>query len=94
MPADIAMCSGGDCPQKEHCLRFTGAIYGRQDFFGTPPYLRNVGACAYFMDDRPSEEAIRNYAFNLWEQSGRLDGNHEKNWFRAETELLNLRRSL
>jgi hypothetical protein len=30
----------------------------------------------------------------LWEQSGRLDGNHEENWFRAETELLNLRRSL
>lgn len=93
MPTDIAMCSGGDCPQKEHCLRFTGAIYGRQDFFGTPPYLQNVGNCAYFMDDRPSTEAIRAYAYTLWEKAGRLNGNDEENWLRAEAELLKLRRS-
>lgn len=93
MPADISMCSGGDCPQKEHCLRFTGAVYGRQDFFGMPPYLQSVGACAYFMDDRPSQEAIRAYSYTLWEQTGRLAGNDEENWHRAEAELLNLRRT-
>jgi Protein of unknown function (DUF2934) len=94
MPTDISMCSGGDCPQKAHCLRFTGAIYGRQDFFGTPPYLQAVGQCAYFMDDRPSQEAIRAYAYSLWEQSGRMDGNADDNWQQAEIELLNRRRLL
>ena len=93
MPTDLCMCSGGDCPQKAHCLRFTGAVYGRQDFFGTPPYLQNQGLCAYFLDDRPSEEAIRAYAYTLWQQNGCLEGNHEENWLRAEAHLLNLRRS-
>jgi hypothetical protein len=59
MPTDICMCTGGDCPQKEHCLRFTGAIYGRQDFFGTPPYLQHPNQCEYFLDDRPSPEWAR-----------------------------------
>ena len=94
MPADICMCSGGDCPQKTHCLRFTGAIYGRQDFFGTPPYLQNVGNCASFLDDRPSQEAIRAYSYTLWEQAGGLNGNDEAHWLCAEAELLNRRRFL
>jgi Protein of unknown function (DUF2934) len=88
MSIDICMCSGGDCSQKEHCLRFTGVVYGRQDFFGTPPYLSATGMCEYFLDNRPSVAAIRGYAYALWERSGYLDGCNREHWLQAEIELL------
>ena len=87
------MCSGGDCPQKENCIRFTGAVYGRQDFFGTPPYDVITGACNSFIDDRPSNEAVRVQAYNLWQEAGCPDGRHVEFWLSAEAYLLNLRRN-
>lgn len=89
----MCMCAGGDCLKKDHCLRFTGAIYGRQDFFGTPPYAATTGLCDYFIEDRPSDEAIRAYAYILWQKMGCPEGQHEANWWAAEAHLLNLRRS-
>lgn len=92
MPLDICMCSGGECPQKEHCLRFTGAVYGRQDFFGTPPYINATKYCDYFMDDRPSQALIAQQAYLFWQQEGCPNGKDVDNWLRAETYLLELRR--
>lgn len=92
MPFDICMCLGGDCPQKEHCLRFTGTVYGRQDFFGTPPYISDTKHCDYFMDDRPSHALIRQQAYLFWQQEGCPDGKGVDNWLRAEAYLLELRR--
>ena len=93
MPFDICMCSGGDCPQKDHCLRFTGVIHGRQDFFGIPPYDYQTNGCSYFMDDRPSQEAIQHKAYALWQEAGCPDGQNLTYWFRAETYLIEIKRN-
>jgi Protein of unknown function (DUF2934) len=93
MPLDITMCPGGDCPQKEHCLRFTGVILGKQDFFGTPPYLQNPNACPYFMDDIPTQEAIRQQAYAFWQEENCPVGKDMELWLRAEAHLLQLRRN-
>jgi hypothetical protein len=34
-----------------------------------------------------SEEQIRQRAYELYERRGRQDGNHEADWFTAESEL-------
>jgi Protein of unknown function (DUF2934) len=91
---DVSMCAGGDCPKKTHCLRFTAAVYGRQDFFGTPPYLSDpTRVCPYFMDDRPSEAAIRTEAYLFWERDGCPDGQSEAYWMQAEAYLLARKRN-
>ena len=93
MPLDICMCAGGDCPQKDSCLRFTGAIYGRQDFFGTPPYSQMTGECVFYMDERPTEAAVRRQAHKLWEHDGAPEGKELEYWARAESYLINIRRN-
>lgn len=85
---DICMCAGGECPQKTHCLRFTAVVTGRQDFFGIPPYLNSQTACTFFMDDRPSQIAIRLQAYLFWEKGGCLQGKNVDYWHQAETYLL------
>ena len=93
MPLDICMCSGGNCPQKDSCLRYTGAVYGRQDFFGTPPYSPITEECVYYMDDRPTEAAIRKQAFKLWQHDGSPEGKEMDYWARAEDYLHALKRN-
>ena len=93
MPSDICMCAGGDCPQKVTCLRFTATIYGRQDFFGTPPYLQKAQGCAYYLDERPSHESIKKLAEEYWQNAGYPSGKDLDFWFSAETFLINLRRN-
>ena len=45
--ADISMCKGDDCPQKERCYRFLAKQAKRmQSFFRRPP--RKNGECEYF----------------------------------------------
>ena len=91
---DMCMCAGGDCPQKAQCLRFTGVVYGRQDFFGTPPYINDpMGFCPFFVDDRPSEGVIRQQAYAFWESEGCPHGKDAVYWLRAEAYLLALKRS-
>lgn len=93
MSFDICMCAGGNCPQKDTCLRFTGAVYGRQDFFGIPPYSHITLECVYYMDDRPSEEAVRKQAYKLWQHDGCPEGKESDYWSRAESYLLELKRN-
>lgn len=93
MPIDISMCPGGECPLKDNCLRFTGVIYGRQDFFGTPPYLNQIGDCSYFIDDRPAQEAIQHQSYAFWQEDGCPDGEDLTYWFRAEMYLIELKRN-
>ena len=93
MPLDICMCSGGNCPQKDTCLRFTGAIYGKQDFFGIPPYSPITQECVFYIDETPSEEAVRKQAKKLWQHDGYPEGKESEYWQRAETYLLELKRN-
>jgi hypothetical protein len=88
MPYDITMCKGGDCIIKENCIRFTGIIYGRQDFFGSPPFDKISKKCEHYLDDRPKEELVRQYAYQLWQQQGCLGGNDLEFWYKAEQELI------
>jgi hypothetical protein len=37
--------------------------------------------------DKPTEEHIRSYAHELWEQAGRPDGRQDEFWHQAEREL-------
>jgi hypothetical protein len=88
MPYDITMCTGGDCTLKSNCLRFTGAKYGRQDFFGSVPYNGQDKSCEYLMDDRPKESEVQQYAYQLWQKEGRPVGRDLEHWFRAQKDLL------
>lgn len=36
------------------------------------------------MDDR--DQKVREYAYKIWEDEGRPDGNHEDHWRRAEQQ--------
>jgi hypothetical protein len=46
--ADIAMCSGHNCPIKEDCWRFMAPPERFQSYFGTPPFTEE--GCDYFWD--------------------------------------------
>jgi len=81
------MCSGGDCTLKENCLRHTGTVAGRQDFFGTPPFNREVSTCGYFWDDRPSQARISSLAYKFWQENHCPSGRDLEFWIMAESEL-------
>ncbi len=88
MPYDITMCGAGECPQKNNCIRFTGIIYGRTDFFGTPPYNKTSGICDHFLSDKPKYDFIAKLAFELWQKDGSKSGNDQKYWLEAENILI------
>jgi hypothetical protein len=50
--ADITMCSGGECPMKERCYRFTATKNEwRQSFFlGIP--IKEDKTCDHFWDNQ------------------------------------------
>ncbi len=93
MPYDVSMCTGGDCPLRTNCLRFTGMILARQDFFGSPPYNKTDGTCQHYWDDRPSTAQIQQYAYFIWLAAGKPNGCDIEHWHRAEIELLEKRRN-
>ena len=35
----------------------------------------------------PGEQAIRERAYQIWQQAGALDGSHDEHWAQAESEL-------
>lgn len=40
---DISMCTGGDCPMKDKCYRFTATPdEHRQAYFQTPPFKKEL----------------------------------------------------
>jgi len=88
MPYDITMCSGGDCTLKDHCIRFTGAVYGRQDYFGSVPFDETTKNCQYYLDDLPNDERVREYAYQLWQSRGCPEGDDLGIWLLAQNELL------
>jgi hypothetical protein len=94
MPYDVTHCVGQDCPLKETCLRYTAAIVGRQDFFTSAPYNFLTHSCELFWDDRPTELAIRQLAYALWQNSGDHQNNALADWSQARQQLIdNLRNS-
>ena len=88
MSYDITLCPGQGCPVKENCFRFTAEVLGRQDFFGRLPYNFDTRSCEYFISNRPSEEQIRQRAFQIWQQAGCPDGKAVDCWVMAERELV------
>jgi hypothetical protein len=94
MPYDITRCCGQDCSLQETCLRCTAFVYGRQDFFTHLPYNFASSDCDYYLDDRPTEEAIRQRAYQLWEKNACQQNNDVANWLDAQKQLIdNLRNS-
>jgi len=88
---DRAHCPGGDCPQRSECLRYRAEVYGRQDFFGSPPYDRATQSCEHFIplsSLMPTPEAIRTSAYHLWQREGCPEGRSVELWLRAERALV------
>jgi hypothetical protein len=52
-----------------------------------PPYK-----CEHFLDDRPSQDAVRVQAYLFWQQAGCPEGQERSHWLRAEAHLLEWRR--
>ena len=91
---DITHCCGQDCPLNQTCLRCTAIVVGRQDFFTRLYYNFETAHCDYYWDERPSEDKIRQRAYQLWEQNGCEMDKAEQHWFQARNELIeNLRNS-
>lgn len=63
-----------------------------------PPQPKIVGPksspsnVAMIADTVPSQDRIRERAYELYEGRGREAGQDEQDWFRAEREILNLER--
>lgn len=88
MPSDITFCCGQGCPLKENCLRCTGVAYGRYSSFGKMPCNIETGQCDYYLDDRPSEEKVRQLAYQLWEKAGCESGKAVQYWLQAREQLI------
>lgn len=93
MPYDVTHCVGQECPLKETCLRYTAVIVGKQDFFASAPYNFLTHSCELYWDDRPTEEAIRQLAYALWQNGGCLQNNALAHWLQARQQLINHLRS-
>jgi hypothetical protein len=52
---------------------------------------RSPGKVAIIPDTIHSQELIRARAYELYEDRGREPGQHERDWLRAEQEILNQR---
>jgi hypothetical protein len=50
------------------------------------------GKVAMMPDTAPSQDRIRERAYELYEGRGREPGQDEQDWFRAEQEILNRKR--
>jgi hypothetical protein len=57
--ADIAMCTGKDCPFKYRCYRAMAQSHELyQAYFKIPPYDAEKGACEHFWDLNPDMEDV------------------------------------
>lgn len=87
---DQTHCPGGECPSRIQCVRYRAKIYGRTDFFGSPPFDRRTSACDHLMplaSLTPSVDAIRTRAYHLWLAEGSPEGRAIDLWLHAEREL-------
>lgn len=53
---DITMCTGGDCPKRETCWRFTAPPNGHQSYYSVPP-CNIMLECAYYWPNRSATHA-------------------------------------
>ena len=44
---DISMCTGGECPNKQLCYRFTAKPSDYQTYFKNPP-IEQDNTCKYY----------------------------------------------
>ncbi len=90
---DQLHCLGGECPQRKACVRYRARVYGRQDFFGSPPFDRRDQSCAHFIaleSLAPTQGAIRTRAYHLWLSAGMPEGRADEFWLEAERTLVAL----
>ncbi|MCB1158335.1 MAG: DUF2934 domain-containing protein [Leptospiraceae bacterium] len=92
MSPDFLRCTGDFCPIKEHCLRYTMLVAGRQDFFGKPPFHSETGTCDYYREDRPDAQRIQEVAYFFWQKEGCPQNKDLEFWLKAEHWLLALNR--
>lgn len=87
---DITLCTGAGCPLRNHCYRFRAQAYGRQDYFGHPPYDAASGRCDQLWDLAglgPTDAQIGARAHQLWVAGGWQEGTADADWARARAEL-------
>jgi hypothetical protein len=81
---DITLCSGGECPIKFRCFRYTAEILGRQAFFGGIPFDINKNSCEHFTNNSAQ---ISEVAYYLWLEKGKPSGKSEEIWLEAERKV-------
>ena len=47
--AGITMCTGGDCPDKEECYRYTATPSNDWQSYMAPPRDKITGKCEFFL---------------------------------------------
>lgn len=84
----MTLCPGDRCPIKQDCFRFTRKAYGRQNYFGSPPYNFTNQTCEYFIPPpKPTEQDIQVHAYHLWQRMGCPQGQDAAIWQQARQEL-------
>ena len=58
--ADIAMCSGKECPIKESCYRHLAKVGVYQSYFLKPPYNKRKNKCEYYWETNQKNESNTN----------------------------------
>ncbi len=84
---DITLCSGEGCPFRDRCFRARAVAYGRQDWFGRPPFSAQTKSCDSFMPlPAPSHGEVERKAYFLWQarQAAGQPGTPEGDYFAAK----------
>eukprot|EP01098_Paradermamoeba_levis_P003111 TRINITY_DN144_c0_g1_i1.p1 TRINITY_DN144_c0_g1~~TRINITY_DN144_c0_g1_i1.p1 ORF type:complete len:100 (+),score=19.95 TRINITY_DN144_c0_g1_i1:102-401(+) len=88
--SELTACPGGDCPLKQDCLRYRAVRYGRYNSWGSIPYDQQKKSCEHFVSInklKPTEESIRQRAYMIYLNNGKIEGRDKENYFQAEKEL-------
>lgn len=87
MMSEYILCTGENCPLKLDCYRFTGVFYGKQNYFSTPPFDKQLGECRELLSN---EHQIRQIAYQLWLDSGKPCCSEQADWLKAKGKILEL----
>jgi len=82
---DITLCYGLECLQKYECYRHTAVHYGRQDFFGSPPFDKKTNSCELLMSNKHQIEQI---AYFIWIDEGKPNNCETIHWQKAIKKLI------
>lgn len=86
--SDITHCYGQDCPLQNTCLRYTQQVFGRYDAFTRLPYDFATKHCDYYWDETPTDERIKQRAYQLWQAQGCPENSDKMFWFAAREQLI------